>query len=318
MALISIVCPVYRAEAYIRRCVDSIMNQSFDDFELILVDDGSPDGSGTICDEYSAADSRVKVYHKHNGGVSSARRYGVERATGEYLIHADPDDWVEPDMLAELYKRAVESKADMVICDYYEELADGQKYQSQQIDTDNTDTILRALMTDKLHGALWNKLIKRECYLRYNLFFPLELVVWEDLFVCCNLMRFPVNVAYLPKAFYHYDNVVNSLSAVRFPSPKTLSSQIYFIHYFENILNDTKYQIELKHLKLKTKRLAFMVKSLSDREYKELYSEINGELCSCYNPLKVRFYSALALWSGSQRFAHALLRIATIIKTGKK
>ena len=108
MPIISIIIPVYKAEGHLHRCVDSILAQSFTDFELLLVDDGSPDGSGKICDEYAAKDSRVKVLHKQNGGVSSARQTGIENATGEYTIHADPDDWIEPTMLEELYNKATE------------------------------------------------------------------------------------------------------------------------------------------------------------------------------------------------------------------
>ena len=119
MPKISVIVPVYKAEKYIRRCVDSILAQTFTDFELLLVDDGSPDNSGAICDEYAARDSRVKVFHKENGGVSSARQMGLDNSLGEYVIHADPDDWVEPDMLQELYSEAQQSGADMVICDFY-------------------------------------------------------------------------------------------------------------------------------------------------------------------------------------------------------
>ena len=119
MPIIRIIIPVYKAEGHLHRCVDSILAQSFTDFELLLVDDGSPDGSGKICDEYAAKDSRVKVLHKQNGGVSSARQTGIENAAGEYTIHADPDDWIEPTMLEELYNKATEEDADMVMCDYF-------------------------------------------------------------------------------------------------------------------------------------------------------------------------------------------------------
>ena len=115
---ISVIVPVYKAEDYLHRCVDSILVQTFTDFELILVDDGSPDGSGVLCDKYAQIDKRVKVIHKENGGVASARQCGIDNACSEYTIHADPDDWVEPNMLEELYNKAKESKADMVICDF--------------------------------------------------------------------------------------------------------------------------------------------------------------------------------------------------------
>lgn len=105
MPKVSIIVPVYKAEGYLHRCVDSILAQTFTDWELLLIDDGSPDRSGEICDEYAQKDSRVRVIHKENGGVSSARQRGQDEACGEYTIHVDPDDWVEPTMLEELYQK---------------------------------------------------------------------------------------------------------------------------------------------------------------------------------------------------------------------
>ena len=130
---ISIIVPVYKAEAYIRRCIDSILAQTLTDFELLLIDDGSPDGSGEICDTYAATDSRIRVFHKENGGVGSARQFGLDNAIGEYTIHADPDDWVDSTMLEELYYKAIEDQADMVLCDYWLEYPNHQEYQSLNI-----------------------------------------------------------------------------------------------------------------------------------------------------------------------------------------
>ena len=119
MPIISIIVPVYKAEAYLHRCVDSLLIQTFTDFEILLIDDGSPDRSGAICDVYAAKDQRVRVFHKENGGVSDARQFGVDHALGEYIIHADPDDWVDPTMLEELYRKACETDADIVIADFF-------------------------------------------------------------------------------------------------------------------------------------------------------------------------------------------------------
>ena len=130
---ISVIVPVYKAEKYMHRCVDSILAQTFTNFELILVDDGSPDGSGTLCDQYAQKDNRVKVIHKENGGVASARQCGIDNATGEYTIHADPDDWVEPNMLQELYNKAKELDADMVICDFYVDTENERVYRTQNV-----------------------------------------------------------------------------------------------------------------------------------------------------------------------------------------
>ena len=103
MPKVSIIVPVYKAEQYLHRCVDSILSQSFTDCELILVDDGSPDKSGEICDEYASRDSRIQVIHKQNGGVSSARNAGLDVAHGEYVWFVDSDDWIENDSLKEIY-----------------------------------------------------------------------------------------------------------------------------------------------------------------------------------------------------------------------
>ena len=96
--MISIIVPIYKVEKYIRQCVDSIINQTYEDIEIILVDDGSPDNCPQICDDYAKTDSRVKVIHKENGGIMSARKAGLKVATGEYIGFVDGDDWIEADM----------------------------------------------------------------------------------------------------------------------------------------------------------------------------------------------------------------------------
>ena len=128
---ISVIVPVYKAEKYLHKCVDSLLAQTFPNFEILLIDDGSPDNSGKYCDEFALKDNRIRVFHKENGGVSSARQFGLDNARGEYVIHADPDDWVETDMLDDLYKKAIEDDADMVICDFWIESDYGCIYETQ-------------------------------------------------------------------------------------------------------------------------------------------------------------------------------------------
>lgn len=105
MPTISVIVPVYNVEPYLRQCVDSILGQTFRDFELILVDDGSPDGCPAICDEYAKMDSRVKVIHKENGGLSSARNAGLDVAKGKYIAFVDSDDWIHPEMSETMQNR---------------------------------------------------------------------------------------------------------------------------------------------------------------------------------------------------------------------
>lgn len=113
---LSIVVPVYNVEQYLNKCVDSILAQTFRDFEVILLDDGSTDGSGEICDEYAKKDSRIKVIHQQNGGLSCARNNGIKIATGNYIGFSDSDDWIEPEMYQKMLTAAETQKADIVVC----------------------------------------------------------------------------------------------------------------------------------------------------------------------------------------------------------
>lgn len=116
--LISVIVPIYNVENYLRMCLDSIQNQTYKNFECLLINDGSPDNSAEICREYVAKDSRFRYFEKENGGVSSARNLGIERSEGVYITFVDSDDWVEPDYLEVLYSIIVQEKADISVSTY--------------------------------------------------------------------------------------------------------------------------------------------------------------------------------------------------------
>lgn len=234
--LISVIVPVYNAEKYLHRCVDSILAQTFTDFELILIDDGSIDCSRTICEKYATNDKRIKVIHKSNGGVASARQIGIDNAIGNYTIHADPDDWVEPNMLDELYKKAIEKNADMVICDFYLHTNGKCITRSQKIPEENSEIALTALLSHKLHGSLCNKLIRRDCYSKFNIGFVKGLNFCEDYLVCVKMLRNNIKVAYLNKAFYYYDQFTNSNSITRQYTIDTYRQRCLFINELKETL----------------------------------------------------------------------------------
>ena len=121
--LISVIVPVYNVEPYLRKCVDSILAQSYSNLEVILVDDGSPDGCGAICDEYAAKDARVRVIHKPNGGISDARNAGLDIMTGDYVTFVDSDDWIDEQHLSSLYA-LVKGGADIAVSDVRRILTD--------------------------------------------------------------------------------------------------------------------------------------------------------------------------------------------------
>ncbi len=203
MPKVSIIVPVYKAEKYLHRCVDSILAQTLKDFELLLIDDGSPDRSGEICDEYAKRDNRIRVFHKENGGVSSARQMGIDRAIGEYTIHADPDDWVEENMIEILYREALDINADMIICDYYKECGGRSTYIDQKPESMNHNSIIKGLYGN-LFGVCWNKLIRRSTIKQYGVSFPEKWSLAEDQYFLVSLLLHNIKVGYVNKAFYHY------------------------------------------------------------------------------------------------------------------
>lgn len=128
MPKISIIVPVYRAESVLRQCVDSVLGQTMGEWELLLVEDGSPDGSGALCDRYAQRDGRVRVYHKSNGGVSSARNLGIQEARGEFLLFLDADDWLAPESCQTLYHALASAGADSAGCAHWNIQPSGEKW----------------------------------------------------------------------------------------------------------------------------------------------------------------------------------------------
>ncbi len=184
MPKISIIVPVYNAEEYLRKCLDSILSQTFSDWECILVDDGSKDKSGIICDEYAISDKRFKVIHKKNGGVSTARQVGTDSASGDFIIHVDSDDWIETDMLADMYEQTRDG-TDIVVSDFYVERGD-KLFCRRQTDVFNSDNLLYSILLGNCMGSLWNKLISVRLF--KDVKFPCDLFFSEDVYVLAQIL----------------------------------------------------------------------------------------------------------------------------------
>lgn len=201
---VSVIVPVYNAGQYIEQCLSCLQKQTLHDYEIILIDDGSTDNSGAICDEFVKNDTHFKVIHQPNSGVGQARQLGLEHAQGEFVIHVDPDDWVESNMIEELYLFAKKTNVDMVICDYYEHFTDGTHIFTLNLDSLYHEELVEKLLEQKIFGFCWNKLVRRKCITDYHVTFP-SLTICEDLFFNVSMLMHPMKVGYLPKAFYHYN-----------------------------------------------------------------------------------------------------------------
>lgn len=220
------------------RCLDSLLTQTFRDFEIVVVDDGSTDGSAKVCDEYARRDPRVHVIHKQNGGVSAARQTGLDAAKGDYVIHADPDDWTDPTMLEELYAKAQAEDADMVLCDFYVETLSGQQYEKQQPSSLDHYTVQRELF-QQLHGSCWNKLVKRACYNTYGVRFPVGVNFCEDEYTNMALLCNPLRIAYVPKAFYHYVRTLSDSALSRTYNEHSYEVDTHIRDLYARLLKDT-------------------------------------------------------------------------------
>lgn len=205
MTKISIIMPVYNAEKSLNKSINSILTQSMKDWELLLINDGSTDSSPNLCDYFKSKDSRIKVFHKKNEGVSTARQIGINNASGKYSIHVDADDWTESTMLEELYNKAIKENADIVIADYFINSDKKQIFCKQEPVSLQSNDVLSDILNNKLFGALWNKLIKTDLYKKYNAQFFHGINYCEDVLIWAQLLQYSnLRISYYPKAFYHY------------------------------------------------------------------------------------------------------------------
>lgn len=216
MPQISVIIPVYNAEKYLNRCIDSILAQSFTDFEVLLVDDGSPDGSGEICDNYIAKDSRIRVFHKQNEGVSSARNMGLDNAIGEWVTFVDADDWIEKDTL----EQCIENSKDVEFVRFGMKSVYGENLYIE-------DTRLENSWTYKIYCAnvfsrqtalgVWGGLYLRSIFTNNNIKFNPQYRLGEDWLVLMQYLKCIKIIKILNYPFYNY-NKQNEISTTSTPS----------------------------------------------------------------------------------------------------
>lgn len=199
---ISVIVPVYKVEPYLHRCLDSILMQTYRELEIILVDDGSPDNCGAICDEYAVMDDRIVVIHQQNAGVSAARNAGLDIAAGEYIGFVDPDDWIEPDMYEYLMQAIVTHDADIASCAFSRD-SDDATLLCEQIDTVVTgpEAISMLIGRKEIVEVVWNKIYRADLW--KELRFPVG-KRYEDAAVFHVFLDLAARVAFLPQAKYHY------------------------------------------------------------------------------------------------------------------
>ena len=214
--MVSIIVPIYNAEQYLRRCVDSILNQEYTDYELLLVNDGSTDASGDICEEYGDQDPRVIVIQKENTGVSDSRSRALDRARGKYLQFLDSDDWITPDATRLFVRAAEEYGCDMVISGFYRVVGErlspkGDIEEEGVLTREEFAAHMMENPADFYYGVLWNKLYRRDIVEEHKLRMDTDISWCEDFMFNLEYLRIARYIVAVPSPVYYYVRTKNSI-----------------------------------------------------------------------------------------------------------
>lgn len=247
--LISVIVPVYNVEEYLPRCIDSILAQTYSNLEIILVDDGTKDNSNVICDEYAAKDSRIRVIHKENGGLSSARNAGIDVAKGEYIAFVDSDDWIEPDAYETMLTLALEENVKLVCAGRYDvrsgsgERTVGLCPPKQEV-ISGEELVRRIFLWDNIDSAAWDKLYHRSLFREIR--YPVGKIV-EDVPVTYRIALDAGRIGMCSKPVYNYFHrpgsiTTSSVSAKTFHfSQHTEKIYPYIREHYPQLKNEARY-----------------------------------------------------------------------------
>lgn len=215
--LVSILLPVYNVEQYLPQCLDSVINQTYKNLQIVLIDDGSKDGSWAIIQEYAKRDNRIEIYHQENQGVAATRNHLLEKVKGDYVLFVDSDDWIELDMVEFLVEKSRTKDADIVVCGMVKnDEACSEEYREEVMDQETT--VKKFLFHKELSGSLWNKLVKTS--LLQDIRFDNRISYGEDALFVWRILQKVNKVLLTDKTFYHYRINDSSISHASYDERK--------------------------------------------------------------------------------------------------
>ncbi|MBO7186230.1 MAG: glycosyltransferase [Alistipes sp.] len=240
--LVSITVPIYKVQKDLPRCLDSLINQTLENIEIILVDDGSPDQCGNICDEYAAKDHRIKVIHKENGGSASARQVGLEMSTGRFYTVCDADDWIEPIMYERLLEKAIKEDADIVLSGFYNEYPDGRQVIDGIYNYTSQDCYILDLMYNRASVNTWCKLFKISTIREYGISYQEGINMGEDSLFLFKLLLKPLKIYTVNEAFYHYQRGLNTATYTNNITLRSVEQIEYIYNWKIDNYSDNRYK----------------------------------------------------------------------------
>lgn len=318
--LISVVVPVYKVEEYIERCIDSILNQTYRELEIILIDDGSPDRCGEICDQYSVIDNRIKVIHKTNGGLSDARNAGIQIARGEYITFLDSDDWITDNYIQTLYNLVIKKNADVSACNFI-------RTDTEKIEDSNAQNIIYEFSNiqalEKMCGEFyeqltvsWGKIFKSELFKEVR--FPIG-KIHEDEFTTYKILYKANKIVFTTEALLYYWQRPDSIMGTGFK----IKNRLHVLEAFEERA-DFFSRIGQKRLRDKTHKALFGIyKSVNENihmfededskgKYMDDYRRFKSKLRNSKQSIKFKLY--YEIYFISPRLAGVMERINSKIR----
>ena len=301
---VSIIVAVYNAERTLHRCLDSLLGQKLTDLEIIVVDDGSSDGSGAICDEYSARDPRIKVIHKDNEGVSKTKQLGLDYATGEFVVYLDSDDYVDSTIYDKLVEKAVEEHADIVCCDILSIEQDGERVMGHYIRSFDHEVFLDG-MIDVLFGSISNRIVKRSLFQEYQVRFNPELSFGEDKLVLVEILSKALaagrklKISYVPEALLFYDTTANPSSLMKLDVKAKLDARLRLWEAMGKTLNLKRFGHTYYWVLVKHGFNAFWKNQISQTEFETRFSKYRDGILR-YAPMSS--YARLVLMASSGKW----------------
>lgn len=312
---ISVIVAIYNAEKTLPRCIDSLRGQTLHDIEILLIDDGSTDSCASICDSYAQKDSRIKVWHNANEGVSKTRQKGIDCATGEYIVFLDSDDYVDPTIYEKLYRKATEDHADIVCCDILRLEETGTSIEDHRIlPSFEHEAFLEGLL-DLLFGSMCNRIIRRSLFEEFQVRFNPEIRYGEDKLALVELLSKAYNagkefkISYVPEALLFYDTTANPASLMKLDKSVLLRTQTRLWQEMGKTLDMSRFGRAYYHLLVKRGFKHFWNRTVSKEQFQELYSPFHDGIRKYERPSS-RKYLILLASSGKWELAQKLRWIA--------
>lgn len=286
--LISVVVPIYKVEKYLPQCIESIINQTYQNLEIILVDDGSPDNCPQICDEYASQDSRIKVIHQINGGLGNAYNNGIAAAKGDYIGLVESDDFIEPDMYKCLLNSAITYDSDMVKCDFFD-------YNSYRQPQDVEYNILKGLTPENrsfditqypglmnFHSSVWATLYKAN-FIKQLKFTETKSAAYQDLSFMFEALVKADRISAVHKSLLHYRQEPGNMSSTTRTDSRLIQIPIQIIEAWKRVSYLEKYEKIKNNFLIATAKIALCFFKMIEPEYKKNYFE---KLQEAYLPFR--------------------------------